>query len=75
MLYVANITNMAGFISIIFSCNLLFGFHGIILYSTKIRINIIESSFCILGVIAEYKDNSRVEIILEKIGLLLEFDR
>ena len=73
MLYVANITIMVGFISLIFSYYLLL---ALMFYSKKIRNNTVQSLFCIPGASAERQDDSRVKLILEsKIGLLLEFNR
>ena len=76
MLYVTNSINMVGFVSLIFSYYLLFGFRALIFYSTKIRNNILESLFFIPGVSAEHEDDLRVKLIVEsEIGLLLELYR
>ena len=66
---------MVGFISLIFTYDLLFSFHALILYSTKMWNNLVESSFCRRGSSAEHKDDSRVNMIfLIRIGLQLEFE-
>ena len=59
-----------------FSCYLLLGFHALIFYSTKIRNNIVDSLSCMLVESAEPQENSRVKmIVVNKIGLLLEFNQ
>ena len=51
------------------------GFHALILYSKKTQNNIVELLFCIWGVSAENKNESRAQLIDEiEIGLLLELD-
>ena len=64
MLYVANITVMVGFISLIF-LNTYYWVIMLYFSSTKIRNSFVESLFFKKGAIDEPKDNSRVKLIVE----------